>query len=385
MPSSSPSSGSSPSAGSSGNRLTQSLADGWRVVRVNLIPGVLGWIVQLFRGLAAWVERSLYAVDEWFRFREGQSKPSIRLKMALGCVWFPIAYVVRFAFNLLIEPQVNPVKHFPVVTVSHKVLFTTLIPVSNATGIPEATLGVMFTGIPGIFGFLAWELRENWRLYAANRPRTLQPVQLGHHGETMRGLLRPGFHSGTVPKQFKTIRRQLAHPPGDRKEAAIAKAEHELHHLERAVERFVDREFLPLLQTTKVWNGTTIRTKVVHVTNTNVSIAVEFPKNLVPPQAVITPNWPYFQIMYYQHDGVIYAQIDDAFIETIQFHHGTVMEELDVLIFAFLGMMTMGAATSRQVGICGHPPMTWTEWVEYWERASKTSTSLSVDDRNPRG
>src|SRR4030066_2139613 len=27
-----------------------------------------------------------------------------------------------------------------------------------------------------IFGFLAWELRENWRLYAANRPRALRPA-----------------------------------------------------------------------------------------------------------------------------------------------------------------------------------------------------------------
>src|SRR5262249_2346914 len=161
--------------------------------------------VWAFRELAAWVERTLYAVDEWFRFREGQSKPSYTLKVILGCVWFPIAYVVRFAFNLLIEPQVNPVKHFPVVTVSHKVLFTSLIPGSNPTGISEAALGAIFTGVPGIFGFLAWELRENWRLYEANRPRTLTPVVLGHHGETMRGLLRPGFHSGTVPKQFKVI------------------------------------------------------------------------------------------------------------------------------------------------------------------------------------
>ena len=38
--------------------------------------------------------------------------------------------------------------------------------------------------IPGIFGFLVWELKENWRLYGANRPRQLKPVPIGHHGET---------------------------------------------------------------------------------------------------------------------------------------------------------------------------------------------------------
>ena len=33
--------------------------------------------------------------------------------------------------------------------------------------------------IPGIFGFLVWELKENWRLYAANRPQGLQPMIIG--------------------------------------------------------------------------------------------------------------------------------------------------------------------------------------------------------------
>ena len=36
----------------------------------------------------------------------------------LGLVWFFAAYVIRLYTNLLIEPQVNPIKHFPVVTVA---------------------------------------------------------------------------------------------------------------------------------------------------------------------------------------------------------------------------------------------------------------------------
>ena len=51
--------------------------------------------------------------------------------------------------------------------------------------------------IPGVFGFLVWELKENWRLYAANRQTRLGKESIGHHGETMLQLLRPGFHSGT--------------------------------------------------------------------------------------------------------------------------------------------------------------------------------------------
>src|SRR5208282_370442 len=133
----------------------------------------------------------------------------------LTVVWFAVTYVIRFAINLLIEPQINPIKHFPVVTVSHKVCLP-MIPVlgdllmqqfgmarTRAFGLATGII----TGIPGIFGFAAWELKENWRLYRANRPDNLGPQGIGSHGETMLRLLRPGFHSGTVPKLYRKLRR----------------------------------------------------------------------------------------------------------------------------------------------------------------------------------
>ena len=58
--------------------------------------------------------------------------------------------------------------------------------------------------MPGVFGFLVWELKENWRLYEANRSPTLGPV---HRRQPRRDgwsdLLRPGFHSGTLPKLYR--------------------------------------------------------------------------------------------------------------------------------------------------------------------------------------
>jgi len=102
------------------------------------------------------------------------------------------------------------------------------------------------TAIPGVFGFLAWELKENWRLYAANRPRLLQPVQVGHHGETMRRLLLPGFHSGTIPKLFARLRRQLRGRVGP--PAAPLRAEEQLVELAHDIAAFVDDECLGLLR-----------------------------------------------------------------------------------------------------------------------------------------
>ena len=97
--------------------------------------------------------------------------------------------------------------------------------------------------IPGIFGFLAWELRENWRLYAANRANRLRRVIIGSHGESMLRLLRPGFHSGTIPKRFAKLRRaeRKAREKGDWK--AARKHLEVLHHVQRDVRRFVEREF----------------------------------------------------------------------------------------------------------------------------------------------
>ena len=87
--------------------------------------------------------------------------------------------------------------------------------------------------IPGIFGFLVWELKENWRLYAANRPKGLQPMIIGSHGETMGRLLEPGFHSGTIPKLFAKLRRaeRKARASGNWK--AVRKHLHGFEHVEK--------------------------------------------------------------------------------------------------------------------------------------------------------
>src|SRR5205814_749206 len=99
---------------------TDGLVRGWHLVSVDVLPGLFRWILDVFRRLLGGVERLIYTVDEWLRFRQAQGRLSFYLKLVLGLVWFVITYIVRFAINLLIEPQLNPIKHFPVVTVSHK-------------------------------------------------------------------------------------------------------------------------------------------------------------------------------------------------------------------------------------------------------------------------
>src|SRR5262249_37575813 len=153
------------------------------------------------------LDRGLYAVDEWLRFQTGQRRATLVLKGLLGVFWFAIAYLIRVLVNLFIEPTVNPIKHFPTVTVAAKIMWATVGPaLGGALEPPIAALraatlpGVAMAILPGFFGFLIWELKENYKLYRATRSATLRPVAIGHHGETMGGLLKPGLHSGTLPK-----------------------------------------------------------------------------------------------------------------------------------------------------------------------------------------
>jgi hypothetical protein len=228
----------------------------WQLFSNDLIPGVFRLILAFFRRMLDDVERLLYTVDEWLRFRSGDSRGSLGVKAVLGLLWFFVTYVVRICVNLLAEPQLNPIKHFPVVTVSHKLVLTFIMPALTvillSTGMNPFLAGflafVVQISLPGIPGFLVWEFKENWRLYRANQSPFLQPQTAGSHGETVARLLRPGFHSGTLPKLYARLRRV--------KDAGSGKRHEQLHHVQEAMRRFVTRNLLTVLAGSKTWEST---------------------------------------------------------------------------------------------------------------------------------
>jgi len=237
-----------------GVRFSEAFADWltttWRYLKHELVPGLLAWTLALFKRLMELAEIALYKVDQWLRFRRGDSVIGVALKGFFGIFWGVIAYVVRLMVNLVVEPQVNPIKHFPVVTVSHKLTIPMTLSIAHelrpalGSGLADVVGGLAQFIIPGICGFLVWEFKENWRLYRANRQKNIEPVVVGSHGERVYRLLRLGFHSGTVPRIFRKLRR------AERKHNTleIRKRIEELHHVEEAMERFVERELKRLLQ-----------------------------------------------------------------------------------------------------------------------------------------
>ena len=94
----------------------------WYDLRARVVMALFDWIVDFFKWLLNMVERFIYAVDEWLRFHSGETILTVVLKACLGVVWSLVVFLIRVYVNLLIEPQVNPIKHFPVVTVAHKIM-----------------------------------------------------------------------------------------------------------------------------------------------------------------------------------------------------------------------------------------------------------------------
>ena len=270
------------------------LAPTWHVFSRQWVPGLFRMISRFFAALMDLLQRAINRVDELLRFREGQGVLMMVLKGAFGFVWGIVAYVVRLYATLLVEPEINPLKHFPTVTVAHKLM----LPVTPAllvymqaalsplgTVISGAVAGVTVFLLPSASGFLAWELKENYKLYRATRPDRLTAAPVGLHGETMRGLLVLGFHSGTLPKLYERLRRAAQRedeaavvslraprldggPGGD----GLGRFREGIRHVEQAVRRFVDRELVAILHRCPRWTFGEIEVERVDLSSNRIRV-----------------------------------------------------------------------------------------------------------------
>jgi hypothetical protein len=82
---------------------------------------------------------------------------------------------------------------------------------------------------------------------------------VGSHGETVVRLLRPGLHSGTVPKLYARLR----HAWGP----AAHKQHEALHHVEASLRHFVERDLLAVLAGSKRWGGMALEAAIHLGTN----------------------------------------------------------------------------------------------------------------------
>lgn len=283
-----------------------------------IIPELIKYTLDLFARMVEVLERAIYRVDEWLRFRKGQSFILVILKGALGTIWAVIAYVLRLYIVLFVEPTINPIKHFPVVTVAAKIILPFIPAMLSGISGPASQLmgpavGNSFAAftvlvLPGLAGFLVWEFKENWRLYRATRAQALKPVIIGHHGENMARLLKPGFHSGTIPKLFTKVRR--ASWRGD--EAAVARHHEALHHVEDAIGVFAERQLASMLNEVESFPPSDVAVDHVEIGSNRVRIVIAC-KSVSSDHAVIRfeqqSGWLIASLP--EHGWI--AQLDDSY------------------------------------------------------------------------
>lgn len=226
----------------------------WSQVRTTLFVGLIRSVLDLFDRMLQLLDAGLQYLGDLVRFRGGETLGRRFLKILLAPLWNVISFFVRLYVTVLVEPQVNPIKHFPVVTVAHKLILPLLPTITlfflafldpflpRVITVPLVAVTIFL--LPGLFGFLVWELKENWRLYRANAHPEIAPAVIGHHGETMRGMLHRGFHSGTVPKAYARLRHLLDQwlNDGHAVQSALHRAQGRVDEALQAIVRFTDRE-----------------------------------------------------------------------------------------------------------------------------------------------
>ena len=274
----------------------------WSMLRLRWFVVAIDWIVEFFRTMLLVFERFLYAVDEWLRFHNQESVFSLTAKAILGFFWSVISFLIRIYINLLIEPTLHPVKHFPVVTVAHKIFLPVLLILAvnmesflsnymnKALAMSITWFNIVF--LPGFFGFAVWELKENWRLFRQNRWQNLSAMPVGSHGETIERLLRPGFHSGTLPKLFRGLRRLENESASVKRFTKRRSCLKKLHHVVECVHRFVDRELLALVNQALDSEPTRLICSEVKASTNSLSIHLDLvtqdvPNGSVPLELVI--------------------------------------------------------------------------------------------------
>ena len=215
----------------------------WGWLSIDLVPGLLHVIMDLSRWFLDGVEQLLYMVQEWLRFRSGENRAVLVAKAVAGLFWFWRDLRCSLCDQPAHRAADQPDQAFPGGD-------------GVAQGVPADDAGIArFSGRavrrgsrPGLGAggghhHLAFPASSaSWsgssrRTGSCTPPiarSTLKPAPIGSHGETMLRLLRPGFHSGTIPKLYANLRRAERHDDHN----SARKIEAALHHVEESISRF---------------------------------------------------------------------------------------------------------------------------------------------------
>ena len=343
----------------------------WRELRIRVIGSLAQWIMDLFRSLIASVEQVVNLIDEWLRLRRGNNRLIRVGKFLGGIVWFVVSYVLIFVFTLLVEPQVNPIKHFPVVTVSHKLILPTgpaiVKQLSRVLGCTDGEY--VWFGLPS-----GW-CRAFLDIWCGNSKRIGDCI-----GRTVPRLSAPKQWVVTarpccvcctldsIPERFPrpicALRRAVQHgePPESkryRRKSAV------IRRVRLDVQRFVERELLRLLADQDSRLGNSVHVRYVHASTNRID--VELTCSLWPEETTGL-TWEYLNGKLLGRIGPLgwIGELDDR--------------QSDMLTVAVSGLFQRSGVDLSEgpLPIQVAPPFEWDDWVKRW-RGSDEPAEQNLD------
>jgi hypothetical protein len=234
-----------------------------RFVTVDMgIEGLKFLFISFFKGTLKFChsflflsECGMYHLEQYFRHQQGEWLGKTLLKRLFAFLWFWPRFTIRFYLRVFLEPQINPLK-FPVVSVTYKVwlplsltftpplesaLVRLQIPFALAKGIVQFH-AFIFTGS---FGFLFWELKQNWGLYRQNDSCVIRKLPILPQGETLAQLLHTGISLGKIPEIYQKLRKAThSRRYSAEHSIQIRLLERKLDLLKKRIQFFTEKHFL---------------------------------------------------------------------------------------------------------------------------------------------
>jgi hypothetical protein len=168
-------------------------------------------------------------------------------------------------------------------------------------------------------------------------------------------LLRPGFHSGTLPKAFAALRRETRHAERANRRR-VTRKQTALHNIAEDVERFVERELVFLLQEIDFVGAEQMRIGQVQVATNRIDVEL---RRSDKPQTSAMLSW--------EDDGrLLHASVSrEGWLTALSPH------DRGVLTAALSGLFQRAGVdeTSGTIPVTVAPPTEWDAWVETWSHS----------------
>jgi len=149
-------------------------------------------------------------------------------------------------------------------------------------------------------------------------------VRIGQHGETMAAFMKPGFHSGTIPKLYSKLRRASS-----LREGSVVRHRAALHHVEESIRRFAERELVPLLAEGRAWTAGPVQISQVDVASNRVRLEIVCAK--APSRAA--------KIAFDEQSGWLIASVADrGFIDVLDERERIAFENALVGLYKMAGV-----------------------------------------------